>query len=373
LTLSDRQRATGARFDELFDAELLADLRRMGNRELGAGAVAPLDDDEADARQAVWQTFCELGALRPPGVTDGLGLAEQIILAEKIGAALYQSPWADTALAIEIASAAGRWDLAARMAAGEAVAVAVRERARDEPDRPGSLGQDEDQDQDQDRGLRAVRQFVAFAPDVRWFLVVATEGRLLLVPGDHPNVSWRRHDDIGRGDFYQVIFDGVPAADVVDLTASGAWETALVHARIRHAAQLIGAAGAALDETVAYTRERRQFGQPIGRFQAPAFRMADLSTRVHAARLLVALAAWQADEGHDARLTAYEALATAADLIRAAGTEAVQLHGALGMTEEHDAQLFYRRAAVDALLWGRPTELRRRAATLLAETYRTRG
>jgi alkylation response protein AidB-like acyl-CoA dehydrogenase len=364
VTLSDRQRAIGTRFDQLFDTELRADLRRMGNRELGAGAVAPLDDDETDARQAVWQTLCDLGALRPAGEADGLGLAEQVILAEKIGAALYQSPWADTALAIDIATAAGRGDLAARMAAGEAVAVAVRERARDEPDRPGSLGQGPD--------LRAVRQFVAFAADVSWFLVVA-DGRLLLVPGDHPNVSWRRHDDIGRGDFYHVTFDGVPAADAIELTASGAWDAALTHARIRHAAQLVGAAQAALDETVAYARERRQFGQPIGRFQAPAFRLADLSTRIHAARLLVHLAAWQADQGHDARLSAYEALATAADLIRTAGTEADQLHGAVGMTEEHDAQLVYRRAAVDALLWGRPTELRRRAAALLAEAYRTRG
>jgi alkylation response protein AidB-like acyl-CoA dehydrogenase len=79
------------------------------------------------------------------------------------------------------------------------------------------------------------------------------------------------------------------------------------------------------------------------------------------------------DQGHDARLRAYEALASGAELIRTAGTEAVQLHGALGMTEEHDAQLFHRRAAVDALLRGRPTVLRRRAAALLADAYRTRG
>ena len=60
----------------------------------------------------------------------------------------------------------------------------------------------------------------------------------------------------------------------------------------------------------------------------------------------------------------------AARVSSTASTEAIQLHGAVGMTEEHDAQLFYRRAAVDALLWGRPTELRRRAAGLLATLHR---
>ncbi|GIM97043.1 acyl-CoA dehydrogenase family protein [Paractinoplanes toevensis] len=365
LTLSAGQRAAAARFDELFGEDMRDDLRRMGNRELGAGAIAPLDEDETDVRQAVWQTFCELGGLR------GLTVAEQVVVAEKVGAALYQSPWADTAVAIELAAAAGHDDLGARMTDGEAVAVAVRERTGDEPDRPGRL--------DLDGGVHAVRQFVAFAADVSWFLlagVAAAGPRLLLVPGDHPGVTWRRHDDIGRGDFYEVTFRGVPVADVVELAAGApaadAWAAALVTARIRHAAQLVGAAQAALDETVAYTRERRQFGQPVGSFQGPAFRMADLSTRVHAARLLTCYAAWLADEGDDARLAAYEALATAADLVRSAGTEAVQLHGAVGMTEEHDAQLFYRRAAVDALLWGRPTELRRAAAALLTEAVRRR-
>lgn len=94
--------------------------------------------------------------------------------------------------------------------------------------------------------------------------------------------------------------------------------------------------------------------------------MAAAATEREAPRLLVEEAAWLADTGRDARLSALEALACAADLARRAATDAVQLHGAVGMTEEHDAQLFYRRAAVDSLLWGRPTELRRLAAPLLA-------
>ncbi|MFD1048324.1 acyl-CoA dehydrogenase family protein, partial [Kibdelosporangium lantanae] len=245
------------------------------------------------------------------------------------------------------------------------VAIAVRERATAEPDQPGDV------DVTSDR-VSAVRQFVPFAPDVAWILLVAPT-RLLLIPADHPNVSWRRHDEIGRGDLHEVTFRHVPLTDTVDLAGqngAAVWADSLVKARIRHAAYLLGLSQAALDETIAYARQRQQFGQPIGRFQALAFRLADATTRTEAARLLVFLAAWQADAEQDARLTSLEALSTTADLARHVTTEAIQLHGAIGMTEDHDAQLFYRRAAVDTLLLGRPTELRRRAAALLSTKYR---
>ncbi|MFD5739553.1 acyl-CoA dehydrogenase family protein [Streptomyces massasporeus] len=369
LTPSERQTLTEQTFAALFDSELVTDLRRMGQRDLGAGFEASADDASADAREAVWQTLCDLGALRlTPELTPDSGLADQVVLARHIGGALYQSPWADTATAVDLATAAGRTDIAARLADGEAAAVAVRAEAVDEPDRPGPV------DVTTEPGrARAVRRFVAFAPDVGWLLLAGTgtggETMLLLVPADHQGISWHRHDDMGRGDFYQVDFDGVPLADAVDLggpDAGAVWAQALLRSRVRHAAYLLGMAGAALEETSAYLRTRRQFGRPLASHQAPAFRMADAATEREAIRLLVEEAAWLADTGRDARLSALEALACAADLARRVATDAVQLHGAVGMTEEHDAQLFYRRAAVDALLWGRPTELRRLAAPLLA-------
>ncbi|MFI1186036.1 acyl-CoA dehydrogenase family protein [Streptomyces californicus] len=371
LAPSARQTLTEQTFASLFDSELVADLRRMGQRDLGAGLDAAPDDASADAREAVWQTLCDLGALRlVPALTPGSGVADQVVLARHIGGALYQSPWADTATAVDIATASRRTDLVARLADGEACALAVRAEAVDEPDRPGPV------DVTTERGrLRAVRRFVPFAPDVRWLLLAGTgsggETALLLVPADHDGVSWHRHDDMGRGDFYQVHFDGVPLADTVDLggpDAEAVWAAALLRCRIRHAAYLTGLAGAALDETSAYLRTRRQFGRSLASQQSPAFRLADAAAERDAADLLVDQAAWLADTRGDARLAALEALACAAELARRVATESVQLHGAVGMTEEHDAQLFYRRAAVDSLLFGRPTELRRLAAPILAGT-----
>ncbi|MFF9120662.1 acyl-CoA dehydrogenase family protein [Streptomyces massasporeus] len=372
LSPSERQTLTEQTFAALFDSELVTDLRRMGQRDPGAGFEASADDASADARGAVWQTLCDLGALRlTPELTPGSGLADQVVLARHIGGALYQSPWADTATVVDIATAAGRPDIVARLADGEAAAVAVRAEAVDEPDRPGPV------DVTTEPGrARAVRRFVAFAPDVSRLLLVGTgtdgETRLLLVPADHDGISWHRHDDMGRGDFYQVEFDGVPLADAVDLGgphAGAVWAEALLRSRIRHAAYLLGMAGAALEETTAYMRTRRQFGRSVASQQAPAFRMADAATEREATRLLVEEAAWLADTDRDARLAALEALACAAELARRVATDAVQLHGAVGMTEEHDAQLFYRRAAVDSLLLGRPTELRRLAAPILAGAF----
>jgi alkylation response protein AidB-like acyl-CoA dehydrogenase len=216
---------------------------------------------------------------------------------------------------------------------------------------------------------------VPFAPDVTWLLAVGTTAagtRLLLLPAGHAGVDLRRHDDIGRGDFYEVTVREVDLADTIDLSGAdgaGRWAAALLGARIRHAAYLLGLARAAFDEVTAYARERRQFGQAIGRFQSVAFRLADAATRLSAAELLVFQAAWQVDTGADARLAALEALVMAAELARLVGTEAVQLHGAVGMTEDHDAQLCYRRVAVDALLLGRPTQLRRAAASILTDKY----
>jgi alkylation response protein AidB-like acyl-CoA dehydrogenase len=224
--------------------------------------------------------------------------------------------------------------------------------------------------------VSAVRRFVGFAPDVDELLLagVRPDGRtvLLLVPGAHEGLSWHRHDDIGRGDFHQVEFGGVPWDDAVDLggpRAEALWADVLLRARVRHAAYLLGLADAALTGTSEHLRRRRQFGRSLASQQAPAFRLADAATELEAVGLLVQETAWLADTGGDARLAALESLACAAELARRVAREAVQLHGAVGMTEEHDAQLFYRRAAVDSLLLGRPTELRRLAAPILARAY----
>ncbi len=121
------------------------------------------------------------------------------------------------------------------------------------------------------------------------------------------------------------------------------------------AAEQIGAAARALDLTVAYTKDRVQFGRPIGSFQALKHRMADLYVTVQSARAVIydAIADPSPASASLARVFASEALTDVA-------AEAVQLHGGIAITWEHDIQLYFKRAHASAQLLGPPREHLRR-------------
>ncbi|MEU2492039.1 acyl-CoA dehydrogenase family protein [Streptomyces sp. NPDC007883] len=137
----------------------------------------------------------------------------------------------------------------------------------------------------------------------------------------------------------------VPAA----LAAIGRTAAALL------AAEAVGAAEAALDRTVEHVKDRRQFGRAVGSFQAVKHRLADLYVRVQAARSAAYYAAWDPREGALALAQCLEALRTVTG-------EAIQLHGGIGFTWEHEAHLYFKRAASDELLFGPVHRLRARAA-----------
>jgi alkylation response protein AidB-like acyl-CoA dehydrogenase len=108
-------------------------------------------------------------------------------------------------------------------------------------------------------------------------------------------------------------------------------------------------------------RRREQFGRPIGSFQAVKHRLADVYVQVQAARSAAYYAAWSAGSGSGER-TGGLALAQALEALRTAASEAVQLHGGIGFTWEHDAHLYLKRATGDELLFGPVHLLRARAA-----------
>ncbi|GGP36380.1 acyl-CoA dehydrogenase family protein [Streptomyces melanogenes] len=121
------------------------------------------------------------------------------------------------------------------------------------------------------------------------------------------------------------------------------------------AAESVGAAAYVLERTVSYVKEREQFGRPIGSFQAVKHRLADRYVQVQAARSAAYYAAWDPDAGG-------LALAQALEALRGAAAEAIQLHGGIGFTWEHEAHLYFKRAAADELLFGSVPLLRARAA-----------
>ncbi|MEU3824887.1 acyl-CoA dehydrogenase family protein [Streptomyces sp. NPDC029080] len=125
------------------------------------------------------------------------------------------------------------------------------------------------------------------------------------------------------------------------------------------AAEAVGAAGRVLERTVEYAGQRVQFGRPIGSFQAVKHRLADVYVGVQTARSAAYYAAWAAGRGERAGGLA---LAQALEALRCAAAEGVQLHGGIGFTWEHDAHLYFKRAAGDELLFGPVHRLRDRAA-----------
>jgi alkylation response protein AidB-like acyl-CoA dehydrogenase len=116
--------------------------------------------------------------------------------------------------------------------------------------------------------------------------------------------------------------------------------------RIGVAAMGVGLAQGALDEALAYARERRAFGRPISKFQAIQTKLADMATEIEAARLLVYKSAFLKDEGRNFTLTAAQAKLKTGRLAVRCAEEAVQIHGGYGYIEEYPVCRFYRDAKI---------------------------
>lgn len=364
IRLSPAQLAVQARFAQLFeDEELTSSIRRMGEQ--------PRTGDRAEVeelRQLVWGALTDLGATRllVPERCGGEAAGQQgaVMLAELLGGVLYQGPLLDTMTATEVLLADGtNGKLVERIGEGAPVVLAVRESGSDAPALPGPIELTGGQ-------ATARRRFVNYAADAEYLcLIGAGQGEPVcaMTARDHPTVSLRRQQDTGRGEWFDVMFDRTPVLAEPD-GFGPAWPRLLAAARLRQAAYLVGLCQAAVALAVRRATTRRQFGQPIGRFQAPAFALAAVATRIEGACWLVRATAWQADQGADIRLRAAQALAMAADLSRIAVAFSSQLHGASGMTEQADSQLFYRRAAIERSWLGSPRSLRAEVVPqLLAE------
>jgi short-chain 2-methylacyl-CoA dehydrogenase len=121
---------------------------------------------------------------------------------------------------------------------------------------------------------------------------------------------------------------------------------ALAIGRISVAAVSLGLAQACLEAALEYAKGRRQFGQPIASFQAIQFKLADMATAVENARLLTYKAAWLYDQGRDFAREAAMAKFYASDTAMHAASEAVQIHGGYGYTDEYVVSRFFRDAKI---------------------------
>ncbi|PLW74690.1 acyl-CoA dehydrogenase, partial [Streptomyces sp. DJ] len=138
---------------------------------------------------------------------------------------------------------------------------------------------------------------------------------------------------------------------------------ALDEGAVALAAEQVGAASRALEATVEYAKARVQFGRAIGSFQAVKHRLADCYVMVESARSLALAAAFaSADDSPELPRLAAAAASACSEAFSAVAGEMIQLHGGIGITWEHDAHRYFKRAHGSALLLGTPSSHRRRLA-----------
>ncbi len=221
--------------------------------------------------------------------------------------------------------------------------------------------------------LRGTKRFVAGGGSATALLVSASiDGRMVIVvvPADAPGVTIEDHRRIDGSSCSDIRFTDVAVEEEALMTIdAAAFDRALDETRIACAVHLLGVARRALQLSLDYAKTRRQFGQPIGSFQALQHRMVDLAMAVRLGEVMCDAALRLLD---DPAATAGEVAMRAAAVKAQAGEaaelvtrSAVQLHGAIGYTDEADIGLYLYRALALAPWLGTPAGLRRRYLQLL--------
>jgi alkylation response protein AidB-like acyl-CoA dehydrogenase len=208
--------------------------------------------------------------------------------------------------------------------------------------------------------LTGTKAFVAEGDGAGLFVVAAADGLYLVADGD--GVSRRTRAMADSRSHADVVFDGAPAIRLggPDLTAA-----IVDRATILITAEMLGMAEAAFATTNDYLKTRVQFGQPLSTFQALQHRMAKQFTELELMRSVVEGALEAIDSGRsDIDQTASLAKAVASETLKLVSREMVQLHGGIGMTDEHDAGLYLKRSAVLEAMWGNAAYHRDRFARL---------
>jgi len=309
--------------------------------------------DEMD-REA-WRAAIAAGWLATLGERDGAegaGAFDLALALEQAGRQLMLIPLAETgAVALTLAQAPAQAEALAGLLAGQRLIVPASEPPGMRLG-PGGEGVRFD---DRTGELNGVVAFVPYAGSADTFLVDAGSA-LCLVPAGASGVAVATGNNIDGSMTSRVAFDRVqvPAAGVV---ARGA-DAQRLAARMQEflalgvAAELIGLAAGALDVTLDYIKLRQQFGKPIGSFQILQHRAVDGFIDIELDRSLLyrVLAEFDAGEHHPAMVDAVKARAsrTAFKVVR----EALQMHGAIGYTEEHDIGLYYKRAIALGACYG---------------------
>jgi alkylation response protein AidB-like acyl-CoA dehydrogenase len=301
----------------------------------------------ADAGRSDETLWRELSGLGWPGIAvseahggQGLGSIELSILCEELGRSVAAVPFLPTVMAasmIELAGSQeqqGRW--LPRLASGETT---------------GALASAEDGGAELVIGAAEAEVIVLVHEDQSARVLAAGECEVTPVASIDPT---RSAADVSAS---------ADAGEELDGDVTGGLDRALVAI----SSELVGVCDRAVEMTVAYVKERHQFGVPVGAFQAVSHRCAQMLLDTEMARSTTAFAAWAADADPE-RLSEAAAMAkaAAADAGRQVTASAIQAHGGIGFTWEADVHWLFKRAQLDAALLGGAPRQRARLASILA-------
>jgi alkylation response protein AidB-like acyl-CoA dehydrogenase len=332
-------------------------------------------------RHGLWKQFAELGltgiCVPESAGGAGMGATEAGLVLEEVGRNLTPSPFLTTAVAavraLEGSGQAERWFPG--ILAGETVAaLAVDESRHHDPARIAL----EAKRSGNGFALSGSKQFVVHGASADLILVAA---RTAGAPGETQGVTLFAVEKGSAGlkvenaaladssKAARLTFDNVQLdADAVVGEVDDGWSPlsrALNAGRAGAAAELVGVAAGASDMTFDYLKQRKQFGKLIGEFQALQHRAAHLYGEIEIARAAAIKAAELLDSGDSrAELMVSVAKAKAGRSAALAVQESVQMHGGIGMTDEHDIGLYMKREAVLAELFGSPRFHANRVAEL---------
>ena len=330
---------------------------------------------------ALWKQFGELGLtgiLIPEAQGGaGLGAVEAGIVLEEVGRNLTPSPFLTTAVAavraLEGSVQAERW-FPGILAGDTVAALAIDEGKHHDPANVSTEAKR--------RGngfvLKGAKQFVVHGNSADVILVAARtagsagENQGITLFAVEKGASGLDVDTATLADSSKAArlkFDNVAVdTDAVVGEVDGGWaplSRALNAGRAGAAAELVGVAAGASEMTFEYLKQRKQFGRLIGEFQALQHRAAHLYGEIEIARAAALKAAQLLDSGDEqAELYVSVAKAKAARISALAVQEGVQMHGGIGMTDEHDIGLYMKREAVLSELFGSPRFHANRVAEL---------
>ncbi|WP_298367954.1 acyl-CoA dehydrogenase family protein [uncultured Bradyrhizobium sp.] len=325
-------------------------------RSLGATASSSSEEISAIWRKLVGQGVAALGAEGGEG-----GLAEILVVMAELGRAGCPAPMWSAALAnlaISGSQADVVVDLLERLHSGKAI-VAFSFGALD-PD-PGT-GAIEVTDLKATGALR----FVEAAGGATHLLVALDQAHLALIDLGGPGVECVATRAMGAWGLYEVRLNGAPLTRILVGTVD--LDDLRIKGRAALTARAYGAARRAFELAVDYAKERQQFGQPIGKFQAIQHKLANCLIALEGVRLILEHAARLHDGSDDDwRYFADCASAFSGNALRQVSLETQHTFGAIGYAEEHEAPIHFKRVHLDTIALGGASDAKHRLATRLLD------